>query len=158
MSKTKTITLAGVTAALVFAATFFIRIPSPVGYVNAGDAVILIMAGFLGGAPLAAAAAVGSALADIIGGYAIYAPATTIIKGLMGLLAGAALFGKPRSVRRTLLIGVLCNAIMVGGYFLNDWILYGFETAVTAIVTNGAQALAALVAAVAVAALLRKRN
>ena len=76
-------------AALVAVATLFIHIPIPMqsGYCNLGDALILC-SGALLGPWAAAAAAVGSAMADLLLGYAVYAPATAVIKGAMGWIAG----------------------------------------------------------------------
>ncbi len=81
--------LAGALAALSCAATLTVAVPTPTGgYVNPGDAVVLLGAYVLGGGWGAAAGALGPALADLLGGYGIYAPATLVIKGLMALAAG----------------------------------------------------------------------
>lgn len=80
------LTLTGMLTALTTVATIVIQIPTPTkGYVNLGDTIINISAWILGGVYGAAAGGIGSALADIITGYAIYAPATLIIKFLMPL-------------------------------------------------------------------------
>lgn len=74
--------------ALACIATMVIQIPSPMnGYLNLGDAVVLLGAWFLGPAYGAFAGGVGSMLADILSGYAYYAPGTLMIKGLMALAA-----------------------------------------------------------------------
>ena len=64
-----------------------IVIPLPYGYVNAGD-IFVLLAGFCLG-PLygGAAAALGCALADLLCGYAIYAPATSVIKFAVAALS-----------------------------------------------------------------------
>lgn len=88
---TKKIVLNGVMIALVFLATVFTRIPGPVppGYINFGDAVIMVAAVLLGRNSGLAAGAFGSALADIIApGGLIFAPITFIVKGLEGYLIG----------------------------------------------------------------------
>lgn len=85
----KQLVMTAVFAALTFVATFIIRIPIPVteGYVNLGDCIVL-MSGFLLGPVYGAfAAGIGSAIADLIG-YALYAPATFIIKALTALVSG----------------------------------------------------------------------
>lgn len=67
------LTLCGVMAALVFVMTYFPKIPVPVtgGYVHLGDGAIFLSVLLLGplGIP---AAAVGSMLSDLIGGYMVY--------------------------------------------------------------------------------------
>ena len=90
--ETKTLVWAALFTALTTVATMVIQVPSPTGgYLNAGDAIVLLSAFLLGPIWGAVAAGVGSALADILAGYAIYAPATLIIKALMALTAGALL-------------------------------------------------------------------
>lgn len=76
------LTLCGVMAALVFVMTYFPKIPVPVtgGYVHLGDGAIFLSVLLLGplGIP---AAAVGSMLSDLIGGYMVYVLPTFLIKG-----------------------------------------------------------------------------
>jgi len=73
---------------LIMLATFTFRIPSPFthGYVHLGDTVIFLGVLVLGKKNGSVAAGVGSALADIIGGYGAYAPWTLIIKALMAFV------------------------------------------------------------------------
>ncbi len=120
--RTKTITMTGVAAALVFAATFFVRFPTPLGYLNAGDGVILLAGLLLGGLPGAVAAVLGSALADVAAGYAVYAPITAAVKGLMGFWMGRT-FEKGRRPKRLFLclVAAGCELVMVAGYFLFEW-------------------------------------
>ena len=73
----KKLTLAGALAALTTVFTLLIQIPSPTkGYINLGDTVVNIAAWVLGPLYGGAAAGIGSALADLISGYTVYAPAT----------------------------------------------------------------------------------
>jgi len=80
------ILLAGATAAL----TIVVRVPIPGtgGYLNFGDIGVVFCGLFLGKKWGAVAGGVGSAMADIIGGFFIFAPVTLIAKGLEGFLAG----------------------------------------------------------------------
>ncbi len=111
-------------AALICIATLVIQIPSPMnGYVNLGDGVILIASWILGPVCGMIAGAVGSGLADVIGGYAYYAPATIVIKGLCGLAAGL-LFSKT-STWRCILAAVVAEIIMVLGYFAYAGLIFG---------------------------------
>ena len=78
------LTLTGMLTALTTVATIVIQIPTPTkGYVNLGDTIVNISGWLLGGFYGGMAGGIGSALADIITGYAIYAPATLIIKFFM---------------------------------------------------------------------------
>ena len=78
----------GMMAALVFAATAFFKIPVSVtqGYIHLGDGFILLGAALLG-TPAIAAAAIGSMLADLLGGYTMYILPTFIIKGAVAFVA-----------------------------------------------------------------------
>jgi uncharacterized membrane protein len=78
--------LAGATAAL----TIVVRIPIPGtgGYLNFGDVAVIFCGLFLGKKYGAIAGGVGSALADVIGGFFIFAPITLVAKGLEAFLAG----------------------------------------------------------------------
>ncbi len=124
------LTLSAVFTALVCAATMVIQIPSPMtGYINPGDAVVLLAAFLLGFPYGAAAAGIGSALADLFTGYLHYAPGTFLIKGAMAVAAGLIF----RACRRraasvtvsSVLAGIAAEGIMVLGYFLYAWLLLG---------------------------------
>ncbi len=101
---TKKMALNGVMIALVFLTTMFTRIPGPIppGYINFGDAVIIVTAVLLGKNSGFIAGAFGSALADIAApGGIIFAPVTFIIKGLEGYLAGKIISDKQKEVRES---------------------------------------------------------
>lgn len=77
MVKTKNLTLiaaAAVLAALTCVATMVVQIPMPLtkGYVNLGDVLVLTSAWILGSPWGIAAAGIGSAMADLLTGYAYY--------------------------------------------------------------------------------------
>ena len=114
------LTLCGVMAALVFVMTYFPKIPVPVtgGYVHLGDGAIFLSVLLLGplGIP---AAAVGSMLSDLIGGYMVYVLPTFLIKGLVALVAWK-LCRKDQPLL-ALLSFLLAEAVMVLGYFLLEW-------------------------------------
>ncbi|MDR1093260.1 MAG: ECF transporter S component [Clostridiales bacterium] len=83
---TSILSRAGVFAALILILTAFTQIPLATGYIHFGDALIFVACVYIGWAAVPAAA-VGSALADLITPYAIYAVPTFIIKGTMAALA-----------------------------------------------------------------------
>ena len=75
-------------AALCCLGTACVSIPMPVsGYFNIGDVFVLAAGWCLGPFFGAAAAGVGSALADVFLGYGIYAPATFFIKAMVAFIA-----------------------------------------------------------------------
>ena len=117
--QTLRVVLTALFAALVCVATMLVRVPSPTGgFVNAGDALVLL-GGFLLG-PLwgAAAAGIGSALADLLTGYPAYAAGTLVIKAVTAALAAAMYRRFTSRPRLGMLLGGLCGeAFMVVAYF-----------------------------------------
>ncbi len=127
----KSIAVYALLTALVAAATFAVKIPTLAteGYANLGDTVILFagiafgpLAGFLSGG-------IGSALSDLLGGYAHWVLPTFIIKGAEGALAGVLFF----LIKKTKLnrfanaaFSSLPSAIlMIAGYFVASTIMKG---------------------------------
>ena len=153
--KLRRLVLTALFAAMTTVATMIIQIPVPAtgGYVHPGDSVILMCAWLLGPIPGAVAGALGSGLADALSGYALYVPATAVIKALMGLCAGG-LFARVKNRAAGRMIGgAAAGVVMVLGYFVYEALLLGFGLAAAAsIPANLFQALFGLAAA---AALLR---
>ncbi len=115
-------------AAIACIATMVIQIPSPMsGYVNLGDTVVLLGAFILGPVNGALAAGIGSALADLLAGYAHYVPGTFVIKALMALVAGWMFIKLKRNRPHLGLVvsGVVAEMIMVIGYFFYAMLLLG---------------------------------
>ena len=133
--QTKKIVLTALFTALITIATLFIRIPLPLGYVNLGDAFILLSVFILGPLYGTIASAIGSSVADLIG-YAVYAPGTLVIKGLMALVAcliyRAIFSATKKSLLAEIVAGIIGALIMAFGYFLYETLL--FTTAAVAIV------------------------
>lgn len=126
--------LAALFAALTCVATMVIQIPVPLaGYLHFGDCFVLLSGWVLGPVWGALAAGIGSAMADLLTGYAIYAPATLVIKGAVALAAACLLTllrRKPTALLVPCIIsGVLAELIMVGGYFLYTWLVIGSSVA-----------------------------
>ena len=159
-SKIRQTITAAVFAALICAATMLIRIPTLTkGYVNLGDCVVLI-AGWVCGAQWGfAAAGIGSALADIISGYALFAPGTFAVKGIMAVLAAliAAVFRHRVFLGRTV-SAAAAEIFMALGYFVYEWlfIVGSPEAAVIGIPENLIQGMVGLLSAVAVMTALEK--
>ena len=137
----KKLTLAGVMAALVFVMTYVPKVPVPVtgGYVHLGDGAIFLSVLLLGplGIP---AAAIGSGLSDILGGYMVYVLPTMVIKGLVALIAWK--IWKEGSWLRAVIAFVLAEAVMVAGYFAFEAVMYGPAAAWAAVGPNCIQGIA----------------
>jgi uncharacterized membrane protein len=147
--------------ALVAAATMVVKIPMPAtqGYINVGDALIIAGALLGGGRVGGLAGGLGSALADLLGGYTQWAPFTLVIKGLEGLFIGW-LGNLEASRRRWLLragIAAAGMAWMVLGYFLVEYRLYGPGPALFSLWGNVVQGAASLACGLPLAAVLQRR-
>lgn len=141
------ICVSGMFAALICVATMIIQIPSPLGgYVNFGDCFILVAAWVLGPIYGFAASGIGSAIADLLTGYAHYVPGTFVIKGLIAVAAAVIvhIFMKKSDKLRFpgyIVGGVVGEIIMVGGYYLYAAVVIGkgFVVALDSILGNVAQ-------------------
>ena len=160
--KLKKLVMAALFAALTTVMTMVIRIPSPMsGYVNLGDCAVLLSAWILGPGLGCAAAGIGSMLADLLSGYAHYAPGTFVIKLAMAAAAGG-LFrvlyrGSGSSLLAQLVSGIAAEGIMVAGYFGYACLLLGKGLGAAASVPgNVVQGIFGLAAAVSLFALLRR--
>jgi len=127
--------------------TLFVRIPLPSrGYFNFGDVAVVFSGLVLGSLSrkkglwwAAAAGGVGSALADIVGGFGMFAPITLVAKGAEGGLAALAA-GCGRMGRWIYL--VLGGLAMVACYFFAEVMMpnIGLQGAVAEIIPNLIQA------------------
>lgn len=86
------------------------------------------------------AGGIGSALADLLGGYFIYVPITLAIKGLVALSSGILYqhMGKYfKSHYPSVILGGIADIILVaGGYFLCESIMYGVAGASASVPAN----------------------
>ena len=76
---TRDITKIAIMAALIFVATYLIKIPSLNGYTHIGDSMVIISALILGKKKGALAAGLGAALCDLLSGYMQYIIPTFLI-------------------------------------------------------------------------------
>ncbi|MDF2654203.1 MAG: transporter component [Bacillota bacterium] len=165
--KTMKLILTGLMMALIVVATIVIPIPVPFGsgYIHFGDAMIFLSVLILGWRYGAVAAGVGSALADLLIGYAIWAPWTLCVKGIMGAVMGIFLM---KSMKRQgvkilgvpvfQLVGmILAGIIMAAGYYLAEGVIYGnFIAALAGIPWNVLQFVVGTFIATLLAAALYK--
>ena len=156
--RTRKLAFAAMFGALTFAATW-LAFPSPFGgNVNLGDCILLMSAWF----PLEPwsifAVAIGASFTDLAAGYAIYAPATLVIKALMVTVAVLIKRGIPKlpDVWRALFSGLAAELVMVTGYFSYEVILYGLPTALLNIPFNLTQGGIAIAAAIVLSFVLSR--
>ena len=122
----KDVVMAAAFAALTLLATVVLKIPTPaLGYVHIGDTFVILAGIILGPALGSLAAGIGSALADLLGGFAVWAPGTFVIKLLSALVCALIYRAIDKSENRKipmipaiLLSGIAGEIVMVIGYFL----------------------------------------
>lgn len=158
----RTVVFLAICIALVALGTmvFRINIPATNGYMNLGDSVIFAVAIALGRRYGLIAGGLGSALADILGGYPAWAPWTLVIKGIEGYIAGAlcddcAEAGTRSGLFKIVVATLLAGAWMVAGYFIAGAILYGFSGALGELPFNLVQAGGSIVIASVLAPAIR---
>lgn len=165
--KTTKIILTGLMMAMIVVATILIIIPVPFGngYIHLGDAMIFLSVLILGWKYGAVAAGFGSALADLLVGYAIWSPWTLVVKGIMGAVMGLFILRSMQKHGKSILgvpvyqlIGmILGGCCMVVGYYIAEGVIYGnFITAALGIPWNIVQFSVGTVLATMLAAALYK--
>ncbi len=149
-SSTQKLTRAAIMTALVFIATRFTQFPvGPLGYVHAGDALVLLCAFIPGGSIGVCAAGFGSMLADLTSGYTIYALPTLLIKAAMcACVLPAAKQRKPLSVR-VFIHMIAGGGVMMLGYFIFDYFIMGLRelSAIQMLIVSWPQAVFGIIAA-----------
>lgn len=146
---TKELCIQGLLTALVTVCTMVFQIPvsATQGYIHLGDSMILLIGVFFGWKYGMVAGGVGSALADLLSGYAHWVPFTLVIKGVMGLLIGLVsdFAGKHEKFFTMRNFAATAAGIlwMVFGYFIGGAILKSsFAVAATSIPENLVQGVA----------------
>ena len=135
---TKKIVVTALITALTTVATMVVQIPIPAvnGYVNLGDVFVIFGALALGAVYGGISAGIGSALADLILGYAIYAPATFIIKTLMAVVTALIYKGLKKVIKPALpsaiIGGIVAEILMVLGYFFFEAVVLSYGLSASA--------------------------
>ncbi len=142
-----TVAISGIMAALVTVATNLIKInvAQTGGYLNFGDTMVMFAAVLFGPAVGAFAGGVGSALGDIVGGYAGWAPITLVVKGLEGLLVGYIASKGRNDFSMTMLATIIGGTVMILGYFVAEIYLVGLANAKVEVPVNITQAVTGVI-------------
>jgi uncharacterized membrane protein len=142
----KELALLALFMALVAVATMIVRVPIPQtnGYMNLGDSMVLLSGIYFGPALGFMAGGIGSALADIFGGYYQWAPWTLFIKGLEAMLMGFSIkYLKINTTKITpfiILCFIVSTAWMVLGYYVTEVFMYDQKAALAEVPANLLQA------------------
>lgn len=155
----KDITKIAIMAALVFIATFLIKIPSLNGYTHIGDSMVIISALILGKKKGALAAGLGAALCDLLSGYMQYVIPTFLIKAIMVLIIATISENLINKTKFAWIFGaIIGSTFQVIGYYLVEAILYGFAGALASVPSNIIQSIVGITLAVILATVFEKSN
>ncbi|MDI9455911.1 MAG: ECF transporter S component [Spirochaetota bacterium] len=112
------VAVVAVLTAVVVVFTLVVRIPTTKGYLNLCDVAICFIAFTFGPVSAFLAAGLGTAIADLISGYAQWAPISFIVHGIEGLLIALIVRKQPLSKMRILLAAIGCVLTVSLGYFV----------------------------------------
>ena len=128
-SRAALIAISAVLIAVTAVFTLLVRVPIPAtqGYFNFSDVAVYFTAFTFGPWVGLVAGGIGTALADVVGGWAQFAPLTLVAHGLEGLLAG--LLGRGKSLPGQILAWLVGAFAMIAIYFLGEYFLFGYGPA-----------------------------
>lgn len=161
---TKDLVETALLTALVFVATAFINIRLPIlssgGLVHLGNVILFAAAILFGKKKGAIAGAVGIAIFDLSSGWALWAPFTFIVRGIMGYIVGAIAYSNNKNGDSFLfnVLAVIASGIwMIIGYYITEVILYGnLLTPIASIPGNITQLAVGLVLGLPLAKILKR--
>lgn len=143
-NKVFVLTITAMFTALVTVGTTVIQIPVGNGYAHFGDSIIYLAACILPAPCALISASLGAVFADLITGFAIYAPATAIIKALNVLpFILMRIYLKRKNKDDKILNKQIClmlipaTLVTVFGYLIAEYIMFGQEFAVITAFTSG---------------------
>lgn len=159
--------LAAVLTAVTVVFTMIVRIPTAKGYINLGDVAICFAAFTFGPWSAFIAGGLGTALADLISGYAQWAPVSFVVHGLEGLAIALLVRSRVRAegveaeivipLWRKILAGIVGMMIVAGGYFVGGGaFISGFSVAAVEIPANLLQSGVGVVLGLAVSQAVRR--
>lgn len=133
--RTKEIALTALLAALVFVATYIVRIPNPStgGYIHLGDCMIFFAVVMVGRKNGALAAGIGAALSDLLAGAAMWIVPTFFVKFIMAYVMGTVINNDPFNNKRQLIGAALGGILQVTGYTILSMLFYGKEAGLVSI-------------------------
>lgn len=125
LNNPRTLATTAVMTALVLALTFVHIAQTPIGgYIHLGDIAITFASFAFGPWIGMVAGGLGTGLADVLSGYAVYSPLSLIVHGLQGFVIGWIFrSGNTQSLKEGVrfALGVVAGSlIVVAGYFLGE--------------------------------------
>ena len=149
--------------AIIMLCTMLIKFSTGLGegYIHFGDCFIYLSACVLPFPYCLIAGAVGGALADILGGFAVWSIPTAIIKALIAM---PFMFTCKKNKTSKILNGkiaimtIVSGIISIVGYFITECILYSVASATLSILGNTIQAVSSGILFIIMASALDKMN
>lgn len=160
-SKTNILTTTALFMALTCIATMIIKLPTPGtgGYVHLGDAFVILSGILLGPLYGAIAGGIGSALADLLGGYFVYVPITFFVKALIaggvGYIYHKLTTNLHNRTVKSILCGIYATVLVSSGYLFFESFLYG-SAALASVPANIAQGISGLIISTILLPVLQK--
>jgi uncharacterized membrane protein len=141
------VALVTIMAAVVCTLTFVVQVPIPAtgGYFHLGDIAANFAALAFGPQLGFLIAGGGMAIADLLAGYATFAPGTFVIHGLQAVVVGY--IGHNRKPWLMLAGAIAGSIVVVAGYFVYEWLILriGMLAAVQEIPANSVQVASGLI-------------
>ena len=155
-NKTREIVITALMAALIFVATFMIKIPNPAtgGYSHMGDCMIFLAVVLLGRKNGSMAAGIGGALSDFLAGAPLWILPTFIIKYIMAFIMGTIMQANPESKKLQVVGAAVGGVFQIIGYTLAKIVLIGMAPALMSIPNVSIQTLVGIVLFVALSTAL----
>ncbi len=128
-SSVKSVAVNGIAIALVFLATGFINIRLPIaangGLIHLGNVPLFLAAIIFGRKTGMISGAFGMALFDLFSGWALWAPFTFVVVGIMGYVVGAITEKEEHNTLFWYLIAIILALIIkIVGYYIAEAIIY----------------------------------
>jgi uncharacterized membrane protein len=122
--------------------TIVVRVATPAkGYINFGDVAIVFAALTFGPVSGMLAGGLGTALSDVIVGFANFAPISLVVHGLQGLIVGLIALIRPENLALEVVAGIAGALVMAGGYFAAETLFVsGVGPALAEVPLNALQA------------------
>lgn len=135
------IAMLAISIAVVAVFTIAVRVPTPTGgYLSLCDVAVTFVSFAFGPIVGLIAGGLGTAFADLIGGYPQWAVISFVVHGLEGLLIGLLVRGTKDAIWRKIVAGVIATAVVSLGYFaLTGLFLTTFPEALTEVGPNALQ-------------------
>lgn len=156
-NKIRLMCITGVFVALVFVVTAYLHIPTNNGYIHIGDGFIYLAASLLPWPYAVFVGAGGALLADVLTGFAVWAPGSVVIKAVTALLFSSK--GKRIITLRNALALLPATVICAGGYYLYEALIYSnFISPLAGIPANLTQSVASAVLFVVTGLVIDRTN